>query len=39
MNFTKYNSLENHYRAAFLEKIQLQGLANGDWIALEKVHE
>lgn len=38
MSFSKYGSLENHYRAKFLEQIRIQGLDEGTWIALEKVH-
>lgn len=38
MNFEKYNSLENHYRSKFLDKVDLIVPCNEEWIATEKVH-
>lgn len=38
MQFTKYNSLENHYKEAYINKVVLQGKSEGTWIATEKVH-
>ncbi len=36
--FKKFNSIENAYRKAFIEKITLCGLDKGDFIVQEKVH-
>lgn len=36
--FTKYNSLENHYQQRFIEKVLTQGQDSGTWVALEKIH-
>ncbi len=38
MKFEKYNSLENHYKQAFLQKVLMEGLDSGMWVATEKVH-
>lgn len=38
MKFTKYNSLENHYRQKFIDQIILQGLGDLTYIATEKAH-
>lgn len=36
MEFQKYNSLENHYRTKFIDKIQMSGLSGGQWVVQEK---
>lgn len=36
--FKKYNSIENTYRSAFLERIESQGLSGGEWVVTEKIH-
>jgi Rnl2 family RNA ligase len=38
LKFRKYSSIENHYRTEFIERIRLEGLDEGDWVATEKVH-
>jgi Rnl2 family RNA ligase len=38
MDFQKYNSLENHYRTPFINKIEYEGKSGGIWIAHEKIH-
>lgn len=38
MEFKKYNSIENTYRTAHLDKIKEYGLNGGDWVVTEKVH-
>lgn len=38
MKFQKYNSLENHYRELFIQKVIDEGLAEGLWVANEKIH-
>lgn len=38
MKFQKYSSIENHYRTEFVERIKLEGMDGGTWIATEKIH-
>jgi Rnl2 family RNA ligase len=38
MKFVEYNSLENTYRKAEIERIVVEGLTDGNWIVEEKVH-
>lgn len=38
MKFTKYNSLENHYRQKFIDQIVLQGFSNSEYVVTEKAH-
>ena len=38
MKFTKYSSIENHYRTEFIERIRMEGMDGGKWIATEKIH-
>lgn len=38
MNFTKYRSIENSYRAKFLDLIRIAGFASETWVVEEKVH-
>ncbi|QAX99933.1 RNA ligase [Escherichia phage EcWhh-1] len=36
--FKKYSSLENHYNNKFIEKLRINGLTGGEWVAREKIH-
>jgi Rnl2 family RNA ligase len=38
MKFQKYSSIENHYRTEFIERIRMEGMDGGKWIATEKIH-
>jgi Rnl2 family RNA ligase len=38
MIFTKYSSIENSYRAKFLNQIAEQGKSGGEWVVTEKIH-
>lgn len=38
MTFSKYSSLENHYRQGFVNKLIDSGLTGGTWVCTEKVH-
>lgn len=38
MEFKKFNSLENTYRQATIDKIVNNGLGDGRWVVTEKVH-
>lgn len=38
MKFTKYRSIENSYRAKYLDLLHLHGLSAGMWVVEEKVH-
>lgn len=37
-DYIKYNSIENHYRPEFIERLRLNGLENERWLITEKVH-
>lgn len=38
--FTKYSSIENHYRDAYVDSLKMQGFTHPDvsWVAREKIH-
>lgn len=36
--FNKYSSLTNHYEGKFINGIVMNGLADGAWVAREKIH-
>jgi len=38
MEFKKFNSLENTYRGAFIDRIKQEGLSDGLWIVTSKLH-
>lgn len=38
MEFKRFSSLENTYRANLIDKVQYEGKDGGDWIATEKLH-
>lgn len=38
MKFEKYNSIENSYRIKFINKLIEEGLAQEQWVVLEKIH-
>jgi Rnl2 family RNA ligase len=38
MRFTRYDKITNHYDQKFLNYIALEGLSDGLWYAMEKIH-
>lgn len=38
MEFKKYGSLTNHYQKKFIDKVIMNGMDDGVWVATEKVH-